>query len=60
MTTATWNPATPTTVTLPEGRWTTIRVAVLALACDEQTKGNYGDADHYFDAYNALKEAMGD
>ena len=57
--TATWNPAAPTTVTLPEARWTTIRVAVLALACDERTKGNHRDADYYLAAYDALKEAMG-
>jgi hypothetical protein len=59
MTTATWNPATPTTITLPQGKWDTIRVAVLSLACEEQIKGNYRDADHYLAAYDALKEAMG-
>ena len=56
----TWNRETLTTVTLPEGKWSTIRTAVLCLACDERTKGNDSDADYWFAAYQALKEAMGD
>ncbi len=47
------------TVTLPEARWSTIRTAVLCLACDERLKGNDTDADYYLAAYQALKEAMG-
>jgi hypothetical protein len=54
-----WNPETLTTVTLPEARWSTIRTAVLCLACDERAKGNHADADYYLAAYKALKEAMG-
>ncbi len=50
---------TLTTVTLPEARWSTIRTAVLCLACDERLKGNDTDADYYLAAYQALKEAMG-
>jgi hypothetical protein len=55
----TYNPQTLTTLTLPEGKWDTIRTAVLVLACDERLKGNVADADHWMAAYNALKEAMG-
>lgn len=54
----TYNPTTLTTVTLPEGKWHSIRTAVLCLACDERTKGNHADADHWFKAYDALKKAM--
>ena len=54
----TWNPETLTTVTLPEGKWHTIRTAVLCFACDERQKGNHADADHWMAAYDALKEAM--
>ncbi len=54
----TYNPATLTTVTLPEGKWHTIRTAVLCLACDERIKGNDADADHWLAAYDALKKAM--
>lgn len=57
--TASWMPQTLTTVTLPEARWSTIRTAVLCLACDERLKGNDSDADYYLAAYNALKQAMG-
>jgi len=59
MTASTWMPQTLTTVTLPEARWSTIRTAVLCLACDERLKGNDSDAEYYLAAYNALKEAMG-
>jgi hypothetical protein len=55
----TWNPDTLTTVTLPEHKWGTIRTAVLCLACDCRIKGDHSDADHWFAAYQALKEAMG-
>lgn len=55
----TWNRDTLTTVTLPEARWSTIRTAVLCLACDERLKGNAADSEYYMAAYNALKEAMG-
>ena len=58
--TTSWMPQTLTTVTLPEAKWSTIRTAVLCLACDERTKGNDSDADYWLSAYNALKEAMGD
>jgi len=59
MTATPWNPETLTTVTLPEGKWGTIRTALLCIACDESTKGNHADAAHWLAAYNALKEAMG-
>ena len=48
------------TLTLPAGKWGTIRTAVLCLACDERVKGNGSDADYWFAAYQMLKEAMGD
>ena len=51
---------TPITVTLPEGKWDTIRTAVLCFACDERTRGYHPDAAHWMEAYKALKEAMGD
>ncbi|MFZ9349908.1 MAG: hypothetical protein ACO242_04345 [Candidatus Fonsibacter ubiquis] len=57
--TAAWNPDTLTTVTLPEGKWSTIRTALICIACDESTKGNHADAAHWAAAYNALKDAMG-
>ncbi|MGA1544651.1 MAG: hypothetical protein ACO388_07505 [Saprospiraceae bacterium] len=60
MTTATWNPAALTTVTLPECKWGMIRAALLCIACDERTKGNHADADYWLSAFYALKEAMGD
>ena len=47
------------TVTLTEAQWSTIRTAVLCLACDERVKGNHTDADYYLRAYNYLVEAMG-
>ena len=50
----------PMTLTLPAGKWGTIRTAVLCLACDERVKGNGSDADYWFSAYQRLKEAMGD
>ncbi len=53
------NLQTLTTVTLPNGKWSTISTAVLCLACDESTKGNIDDAKHWMAAYYALKEAMG-
>jgi hypothetical protein len=56
---AIWNPETLTTVTLPEGKWGTIRTALLCLACDERVKGNHTDADYYLATYKALKTAMG-
>lgn len=59
MTATLWNPETLTTVTLPEARWSTIRTAVLCLACDERLKGNAADSEYYLAAYHALKEAMG-
>jgi len=60
MTVTSWNPQTLTSVTLPEVKWSTIRTALICLACDERTKGNDIDADYWLAAYNALKEAMGD
>ena len=54
----TYNPATLTTVTLPEGKWHSIRTAVLVLACDERLKGNHDNADHWLKTYDALKDAM--
>ena len=56
--TTTWMPQTLKTVTLPEARWSTLRTAVLCMACDERLKGNDPDADYYMAAYQALKEAM--
>lgn len=56
----TWMPETLTTVTLPERNWSTIRVALLCLSCDERTKGNSVDADYFLEAYKTLKKAMGD
>ena len=55
----TYNPTEIQTVALPAARWSTIRTAVLCIACDERTKGNHKDADYWMEAYNALKEAMG-
>jgi hypothetical protein len=55
----TYNPDTPITVTLPEGKWHTIRTAVLCFACDESTRGNRADSEYWMAAYNALKEALG-
>ncbi len=59
MTATPWNPKTLTSVTLPEGKWSSIRTALLCIACDEGTKGNHADAAHWLEAYKALKEAMG-
>lgn len=47
------------TVTLTEAQWSTIRTAVLSLACDCRTAGKHSDADYYLNAYNTLAEAMG-
>ena len=55
----TYNPQALTTVTLPEGKWGTIRTALLCIAADESTKGNHKDAAHWMEAYKALKEALG-
>jgi hypothetical protein len=60
MTTTPWNSQTLTTLTLPEGTWGSIRTAVLCFAVDENIKGNVADAAHWMEAFNALKEAMGD
>ena len=60
MTASTWNPDTLTTVTLPEGKWGTIRTALVCLAADARIQGNDKDAAHWLAAFNALKEAMGD
>ena len=46
-------------VTLTEAQWSTIRTAVLCLACDCRVAGKSADADYYLKAYNALAEAMG-
>lgn len=59
MTASTWMPQTLTTVTLTEAQWSTIRTAVLCLACDCRTSGKHTDAEYYLATYNALKEAMG-
>jgi hypothetical protein len=47
------------TVTLTEAQWSTIRTAVLCLACDCRVAGKSADADYYLKAYNDLKTAMG-
>lgn len=60
MTASTWNAQNLTTLTLPDGTWSTIRTAVLCLACDCRIAGKSADADYYLNAFNALKEAMGD
>ena len=60
MTVSTWNRDTLTTVTLPEGKWGTIRTALICLAADAQIQGHDSDAAHWMAAFDALKEAMGD
>jgi hypothetical protein len=60
MTATSWNPQTLTSVTLPEVKWSTIRTALVCLACDCTLKGDHDDAAHWNAAYDALKEAMGD
>ena len=60
MTASTWNPETLTTVTLPEGKWGTIRTALVCLAADAQIQGHDKDAAHWLAAFNSIKEAMGD
>jgi hypothetical protein len=57
MTATTWNPQTLTTVTLTEAQWSTIRTAVLCLACDCRTAGKSVDADYFLNAYNGLMDA---
>jgi hypothetical protein len=47
------------TVTLTEAQWSTIRTALLCLACDCSTSGKETDAAYYLKAYNDLKAAMG-
>ena len=47
------------TVTLTEAQWSTIRTALLCLACDCRVAGKGSDADYYLNAYNTLKQAMG-
>jgi hypothetical protein len=60
MTATTWNPKTLTTLTLPEGKWGTIKTAVLCLAVDEHLQGNREESARLMEAFNALKEAMGE
>lgn len=47
------------TVTLTEAQWSTIRTAVLCLACDCRIAGKDADADYYRQAYDTLCKAMG-
>jgi len=47
------------TVTLTEAQWSTIRTALICFACDCRVAGKSTDADHYLNAYNTLKAAMG-
>jgi len=47
------------TVTLTEAQWSTIRTALLCIACDCRVAGKGADADYYLKAYNDLKAAMG-
>ena len=47
------------TVTMTEAQWSTIRTAVLCLACDCSTAGKSADAEYYYKAYQNLKQAMG-
>jgi hypothetical protein len=47
------------TVTLTEAQWSTIRTALICIACDARHQGNHTDADYWLSAYNTLKEAMG-
>jgi len=47
------------TVTLTEAQWSTIRIALICLACDCRVAGNHSDADYYQRAYNNLAQAMG-
>jgi hypothetical protein len=47
------------TVTLTEAQWSTIRTAVLAIACDCRIAGKTTDSDYYMKAYYNLKTAMG-
>lgn len=52
-------PLDTVTVTLTETQWSTIRCAVLCLACDCRTAGKTVDADYFLKAYNDLAAAMG-
>jgi hypothetical protein len=54
----TYNPTAPVTVTLPAGKWSTIRTALICFACDARTLGKHGDADYWLAAFDALKKAM--
>ena len=47
------------TVTMTEAQWSTIRTALICLACNCRTAGKHSDADYYDEAYNDLREAMG-
>jgi len=47
------------TVTMTEAQWSTIRIALICLACNCRTAGEHSDADYYDEAYNDLREAMG-
>ena len=47
------------TVTLTEAQWSTIRAALLSLACDCRIAGKGTDADYYLNSYNTLLKAMG-
>lgn len=47
------------TVTLTEAQWSTIRTALICIACDCRIAGKGSDADYWLKAYNTLAEAMG-
>jgi len=47
------------TVILTEAQWSTIRTALISLACECRLDGKHTDADYYLKAYNTLAEAMG-
>ena len=47
------------TVTLTEAQWSTIRTALICIACDCRVAGKGSDADYWLKAYNTLAEAMG-
>lgn len=46
-------------ITLTEAQWSSIRTAVLCIACDCRVAGKHSDADYYLNAYNLLVDAMG-
>ena len=52
-------PLDKVSVTLTEAQWSTIRTALLCLACDCRVAGKGTDASYYLNAYNNLKVAMG-